>query len=201
MEHYYTADPSSRHHYRTVTLELDGRTLAFLTDAGTFSRKEVDFGTRLLIRSLPALSGRMLDLGCGWGGLGLTLVCRNPGLQAVCVDINERALELCRQNAQNLGTDVEICQSDGFSSVNGMFDVIVTNPPIRAGKAVYYPWFREAYRRLRPGGLFACVLQRKQGAPSVKKEIEKEFGQCRILDRDAGYWVLSAERNEEPRII
>ena len=194
VEHYYTTDPSSAHQYREIILDYNGRRLSFLTDSGVFSRKEIDFGTRLLIKSMPDLTGRMLDLGCGWGALSLPLAIRNPGLKVVCADVNERAVDLCRKNAERLGVSAEVCISDGFSNVSGQFDVIVTNPPIRAGKSVYYPWFGQAYQRLCQGGMFACVVQRKQGAPSVKKEIEKHFGICRILARDDGYWILSGTK-------
>ena len=136
MEHYYTSDPGSEHRYREVQMDLDGRTLTFTTDSGVFSRDEVDFGTRLLVRSLPALSGRLLDVGCGWGALCLPLAMLNPGIRPVAVDVNRRALELCRGNAKRLGVDAEIFESNGFDAVEGMFDVIVTNPPIRAGKAI-----------------------------------------------------------------
>lgn len=195
MEHYYTSDPSAEHQYREITMTVKDRSWTFTTDSGVFSRDEADFGTRLLVSSLPPLSGRLLDLGCGWGALSIPLVLMNTGLRAVAVDVNRRALELCRRNAARLAAETEIFESDGFSEVQGSFDVIVTNPPIRAGKSVYYPWFDEAFTRLNQSGLFACVVQRKQGAPSVKARLTEIFGNCEVLAKDAGYWILAARKD------
>jgi 16S rRNA (guanine1207-N2)-methyltransferase len=192
MEHYYTADPSAPHEYRQVTLALGDRVLTFTTDAGVFSRDEVDFGTRLMIDSLPPLSGRVLDLGCGWGGLSLPLAALYPMDELVCADVNRRALELCRRNAKALGVPAQILESDGFTRVEGRFDAIVTNPPIRAGIDVYYPWFAQSFDRLVTGGSFYCVVQKKQGAPSVKAELTRVYSNCRILARKSGYWILAA---------
>ena len=193
MEHYYTSDPASEHHYSQVTFDLKGRTLTFTTDSGVFSRDAVDFGTRLMVESLPPLSGKVLELGCGWGALALPLALLNPGLSLTCVDVNRRALDLCVKNADALGVKADIFESDGFSAVTDTdFDAIITNPPIRAGKSVYYPWFEESFRRLKPGGLFACVVQKKQGAPSIKNELTRIFGNCEVIARDAGYWIITA---------
>ncbi len=194
MEHYYTAEPASEHRVHRVHAVLLGQSLSFVTDSGVFSREGVDFGTRLMVESLPPLQGRVLDLGCGWGALSLPLALAHPGLELTCVDINRRALALCRENADALGVRADIVESDGFSAVEGVFDVILTNPPIRAGKSVYYPWFEQSFQHLVPGGLFACVVQKKQGAPSVKQELTRIYGGCQVIARQAGYWILTAQR-------
>ncbi len=194
LEHYYTSDPASEHRVSHVSAVLRGRSLSFVTDSGVFSREAVDFGTRLMVETLPPLSGRVLDLGCGWGALSLPLALAYPGLSLTCVDINRRALALCQENAVRLGVKADILESDGFSAVTGTFDAILTNPPIRAGKSVYYPWFEQSFHHLVPGGLFACVVQKKQGAPSVKNELVRIYGECQVIARDAGYWILTAQR-------
>ena len=114
--------------------QLDGQRLEFDTDAGVFSRGELDAGTELLIRALPELRGRVLDLGCGWGALGLFVKARNPGIVLTAVDINARAVELTRGNAALNALECEALESDGFGALAGrMFDAIITNPPIRTG--------------------------------------------------------------------
>ena len=158
MEHYYTAEPASEHRVTRVSAVLRGQALSFVTDSGVFSREAVDFGTRLMVEALPPLSGRVLDLGCGWGALSLPLAIAYPGLSLTCVDINRRALALCQENAASLGVKADILESDGFSAVTGVFDAILTNPPMRAGMAGYYPWFAQSFHHLAPNGLFACVV-------------------------------------------
>ena len=102
-EHYYTGAPTSRHDIRRLSICVEGRTLDFDTDAGVFSRGELDAGTELMIRSLPPLAGRVLDLGCGWGALGLFIKARCPKIELVCADINERAAAQRIHHAERSG--------------------------------------------------------------------------------------------------
>jgi len=193
-EHYYTQNPASEHRERTIRATACGLTLEFVTDAGVFSKNELDPGSRLLIERLPPLSGRVLDLGCGWGPVGAFLARLNPQAELVLADVNERALALARRNLQKNGVRAEVIASDGFESIGGMFSHVVTNPPIRAGKQVIYPMFDEAFRRLEPGGTLSVVIRRQQGAPSALKHFEETFGGAEIVAKDAGYWIIRARR-------
>lgn len=193
-EHYFTREPASASRVATAVWAHGGREYEFLTDSGVFSRGHVDFGSRLLAESLPALSGRALDLGCGYGFVGIALKLMNPGLAVVLCDVNARALGLARENAKRLGAAAEVVESDGYAAVRGTFDAIVTNPPVRAGKDVYYPWFGGAPERLAPGGALYVVLQRKQGAPSAQRYLETLFRRVETVERDAGYHVIRADR-------
>lgn len=194
MEHYYTADPSVPHDRKTVTLDLDGQTYSFTTDAGVFSRERIDYGSELLLRACPDPKGKLLDIGCGCGVLGLSMALRFPESCSPCMsDVNRRALDLARENAAHLSIAADIRESDGLAAWEGeTFSAIITNPPIRTGKATYYPWFRQAYENLIPGGYFACVVRKSQGGPSVKKELVSIFGSCETLDKSDGYWILYA---------
>lgn len=190
-DHYYTQDPASAHDVRTFSFAFEGRTLSFTTDAGVFSKGHVDPGTLLLARSLPAdLCGRALDLGCGWGALSVLTLCRFPQLELVMSDINRRALDLAQQNVQANGMRAQAVHSDGLQAVEGMFDVVLTNPPIRAGKQVIYAMFADSRARLNPGGRLILVIRKQQGAPSAQKYLSTLFGQVELLARDAGYWIL-----------
>ena len=168
-DHYYTENPASAHDERRIVLSILGQELTFTTDAGVFSRDGLDRGTELLLEALPELTGRVLDLGCGWGAVGVALGKKYPALGIVMTDINSRAVELARRNLAANGVKAEVVQGDGFQSVAGDFDAIVTNPPIRAGKAVIYGLFAQARDRLRPGGALYLVIRKQQGAPSALK--------------------------------
>ena len=195
-EHYYTSNPTSAHALRQFEASCAGHTLRFETDSGVFSRDGLDKGTALLIESAPRLSGRVLDMGCGWGALGLFLKALNPDIELVCADINSRAVELTRRAAALNGMECEVLESNGFENVDGRFDSIFTNPPIRAGKAVIYPLFENALARLNPGGALYIVIQTKQGADSAIKFLKGLGAQVEITGRAGGFKAL-AIRNKE----
>lgn len=145
-EYYYTNAPTSEHEDRHFTTVFMGKTLAFDTDAGVFSKQHVDPGSELLCKSLPELHGRVLDMGCGWGAMTVMTLSRFPSLEMTMADVNERALALAAQNVAKNHMQAKAVLSDGFSAVEGEFDAVMTNPPIRAGKAVIYRMFEDARR-------------------------------------------------------
>ena len=196
-EHYFTGEPTSRHEARTVCVQAGGRALAFETDAGTFSKTRLDPGSRLLLEALPPLSGRCADIGCGWGAIGVSLAAQNPDLFVEMVDVNERAVGLARRNAEVNGVyNARALVSDGLAAVEPGLDVCVTNPPIRAGKAVVYGFFAQAQEKLRPGGWLYAVVRKQQGAPSALKYLGEIFALARVREKDAGYWILEAQKAE-----
>jgi 16S rRNA (guanine1207-N2)-methyltransferase len=196
-EHYFTQNPASAHRERTFETTVCGLTLSFVTDAGVFSKDGLDPGSRLLIETLPPLSGRVLDLGCGWGPVGAFLAKLNPAARLVLADVNPRALALARRNLKANGVEAEVVESDGFERVEGPFSHVVTNPPIRAGKALIYALFDEAFRRLEPGGALTIVIRKQQGAPSALKHFQETFGSGTIIAKDAGYWIIQARKEEK----
>ena len=191
-DHYYTENPNSAHDERQVTLTALGRVLTFTTDAGVFSRDGLDRGTEVLLEALPPLSGRVLDLGCGWGAVGVTLAAKYPELEVVMTDVNRRAAELARRNLAQNGARGEVLCGDGFAPVEGRFDAIVTNPPIRAGKAVIYGLFAQARDYLKPGGALYIVIRKQQGAPSALKYLREIYAGAEIIDRGSGFHVIRA---------
>ena len=191
-DHYYTENPSSAHEEWQIEATILGSALRFTTDAGVFSRDGLDRGTEVLLEALPGLHGRVLDLGCGWGAVGVALGKRYPDLEIVMTDINARAVELARRNLAANGVHAEVCQGDGFASVEGSFDAIITNPPIRAGKAVIYGLFYQAKARLAPGGALYIVIRKQQGAPSALKHLKEVYGDAEVIDRSSGFWVIRA---------
>ena len=187
---YYAENPDAAHDIHELKVELLGQNMSFLTDAGVFSKKMIDFGSQLLLRCLDVKKGeKILDVGCGYGPLGLSLV-KAYGVEAAMVDINSRALDLAQQNAVRNKVQASIFQSNIYEQVEGQFDHVISNPPIRAGKQVVHEIIEKSKDFLEIGGDLTIVIQKKQGAPSAKSKMEDVFGNCEIVKKDKGYYIL-----------
>ena len=199
-EQYFAAAPTSASKPREIAVRFDGREYAFTTDAGVFSRDGMDAGSALLIGSLPDLAAdeRGLDLGCGWGPVGTIWSLRCPEARFVLTDINERAAALAGANlARNGASNAEAVCGDALEAVEGLFDAIALNPPIRTGKENIYRMFRLAMERLTPAGALYIVIRVKQGADSAKKMLKAEYGNCDTIARGGGYHVLRCRRERK----
>jgi len=195
-EHYYSENPSAAHDMRRVEFELLGVGIQCYTDAGTFSRDGLDRGTEVLLKALPQMSGRVLDLGCGWGPVGIVLGRRYPELDIVMTDVNSRAADLARKNVESNGVHARVLQGNGFEAVEGRFDAIITNPPIRAGKALIYSLFDQSRDFITDNGALYVVIRKQQGAPSALNHLRETWNRAEIIDRASGYWVLRADMKE-----
>lgn len=192
-DQYYTADPSSQSRPVACAFPYRGYGLSFMTDAGVFSKGELDQGTRLLLDALPDLKGDVLDLGCGWGAIGVSLAKANPDCHVVMADVNRRALGLSRENLTRNGVQAEVIESDGMAALmDRRFDTVVTNPPIRAGKQVIYKMFADSAACLNPGGVLYLVIRKQQGAESCMKYLKTLFAQVEKISKSSGFWVLKA---------
>lgn len=193
-EHYYTSTPTSAHEVRSFRAVFAGRVLAFDTDAGVFSKQHVDPGSELLCGALPDdLSGDVLDMGCGWGAMTVLTLARFPKLNITMADVNERALSLAVANVEKNHMQARAVLSDGFERIEGMFDAVITNPPIRAGKAVIYKMFEDAKAHLKPGGMLVLVIRKQQGAPSALKFLKTLYRKAEVIARDGGYWIIRCD--------
>jgi 16S rRNA (guanine1207-N2)-methyltransferase len=194
-DHYFTQTPASKSDVRTIEAELRGMRLKFFTDAGVFSRSGVDFGSALLIESMqiPEAS-KVLDVGCGYGPIGITAAKLHPANAVDMIDINERAVELAKRNAEMNGVrNVRIWQSDLYEKVETRdYDVILSNPPIRAGKQVVFAIFSGAYDLLKDGGSLWIVIQKKQGAPSAFEKLQSIFPTVEEVTKEKGYRIYRA---------
>ncbi|WP_342542692.1 methyltransferase [Paenisporosarcina sp. FSL H8-0542] len=197
-DHYYSKKPQTESKPKSWSFTLRGELFHFETDTGVFSKSEVDFGSRVLIDAfvMPATEGPVLDVGCGYGPIGLSIAKTEADRTIHMVDINERAVQLSRKNAEGNGVqNVRIYESDGLTDVTETdFAAILTNPPIRAGKQTIFRFYLDAYAKLRVGGELWVVIQKKQGAPSTFDRLEGIFGQVEVIDKVRGYWIIKAEK-------
>ncbi|MDF7638386.1 methyltransferase [Lactobacillus sp. ESL0791] len=195
---YFAADPTAKHDEHVVDYHVAGIDLKFKTDAGVFSKMRVDYGSGVLIKVMHEVtfpSCNILDVGTGYGPLGLFASKFWPQQTVEMVDVNERGLALAQENAQlNYCRNVTIYSSDAYSQVDKSkkFGLIVTNPPIRAGKKVVSAILTGAKEYLVDNGVLLAVIQKKQGEPSARKLLTATYGNCTILARDKGYYVLQA---------
>ena len=198
-KHYFTDNRDLPSRKREMKYFFLGTEYAFITDDGVVSKGEVDYGTHTLLKALSeeSLTGSVLDLGCGYGVIGVVLKKSFPDITLTAVDVNPRAAELATENAAKNGTPFEVLVSDGFEGIaERTFDTVVTNPPIRAGKKVIYRMFEDAHAHLTEGGRFYAVIRRNQGAESAMNKLAELFGSCDLIDRDRGYWVLKCVKME-----
>ena len=198
MSHYFVNDDKVESKPRNVDYSINGVDFSLISDNGVFSKNEIDKGSELLIKTLLPinLGTNLIDLGCGIGVIGLTLAYFHPSLNVLLIDVNTRALSLCSANAKSLKLShrVTILQSDIYSKVEGKFDSIVSNPPIRAGKKVTYEIYRGALTHLIDGGSLYIVIRRKQGAESAFKYLETIFENVSVLHKEKGYWIIKATK-------
>lgn len=191
---YFAENPDAEHDIHKLKVQLLGQNVTFLTDAGVFSKKMIDYGSQALLKCLDFHKQEsVLDVGCGYGTLGLTLV-KAKEVEATLVDINQRALDLARQNAERNQVLATIFQSNLYQNVEGRFHHIISNPPIRAGKQIVHEVITGSYTHLLDGGDLTIVIQKKQGAPSAKAKMEEVFGNCEILKKDKGYYILRSRK-------
>ena len=197
-EQYFAAKPQSGHHKRKLELVFRNQRLVFFTDAGVFSKDGLDEGTRLLLDAcVNAISGRVLDLGCGWGALGIIAKKLRPDCDIVLSDVNERACDLTRENALVNGVKASVYCGDGFETIPGKFDWILFNPPVRAGKQTIYSLFEECAKRLNRGGRLAVVMRKQQGALSALARLQTLFGQAQLVCRHKGFHVYFCGEADE----
>ena len=204
MSHYFQDDPFLASKQRLIEYFIDGRSITLVSDNGVFSKNKIDEGSFAFLKVLVPLrlSGRRLDLGCGYGTIGLTIAMTSPDARVDLADINSRAVALCERNAKNLGLSqrVTCLQSDIYEKIEGPYDSIVVNPPIRTGKKVTYAMYKGAKQNLIDGGSLYIVIRKAQGAESASRYISSLFGNISLLKREKGYYIYVAKKDEHPNL-
>ncbi len=191
-EHYYTNNPDLAHDLHPATFISLCNELPSTTYSVVFCLFGLDMVTRILLEALPALRGRILDLGCGWGPVGVAVGKKYPDTEIVMSDVNRRAVDLARRNlaANGIKNAAAVC-GDGLEAVTGAFDAILLNPPIRTGKAVIYRLFADSAKQLSENGALYIVIRKQQGAESAAKYLSTLFSRVDRIARDKGYWVFA----------
>jgi 16S rRNA (guanine1207-N2)-methyltransferase len=198
-EHYFSENPTSTEKRGLIKCTLRGNGFEFLTASVVFSYRRIDNGTRLLVESMTLPEeGRFLDLGCGYGVIGITAALINSHLKVTMTDVNSRALALATENAaRNNAINITTCLGSLYEPVENIkFETIVTNPPISAGMArVVEPIIVNAPAHLKLGGSLQLVVQSNKGGKTIAALIKKTFGEAQILARGGGYRVLKGVKN------
>lgn len=198
---YFENSDALEHELKNFDFTLKGHNLKFTSDSGVFSRQTIDFGSRVLIDAVDFSSvpqGNILDVGCGYGPIGLALAKDQPTRQITMTDVNLRALELAKKNAQkNEITNVNIFESNAYENITDKYALIVSNPPIRAGKEVVSNIIAQAKDHLENNGEVWIVIQKKQGEPSARKLMKTTYQNCEVVTRDKGYYILRSKLMEQ----
>jgi 16S rRNA G1207 methylase RsmC len=192
-DHYFISSPKSEERFGFVRTTLCGRKFEFLTASSVFSKRRIDLGTRLLIESmvLPH-EGCVLDIGCGYGAVGIVAATVNPKLRVVMTDVNMRAVRLARRNVElNKLTSAEVRYGYLFEPVEGLvFNCVLSNPPVSAGMKTVKAIVKGAPQVLADKGTFQMVIRSKIGSKALPFIFEETFGNVRVLARGSGFRVL-----------
>jgi len=193
MSHYFIENPEILTNERELTLDFQGHSFRFLTNNGLFSCNKLDDASLLLLKNMPPIQGALLDLGCGYGLLGIVLAKLN-NIVLTQSDVNSLALNYAQKNSSLNNITATPIHSDSFDAISGMFDNITLNPPIHAGKETMYRMYHESTEHLHPGGSLFIVIQKKHGAESTLKKLNEIFTHCYILHKKKGYYVIQCTK-------
>lgn len=194
MAHYFTDNSDLRSNPKEFDYYFENENFKFTTDIGVFSKGEVDYGSYLLIKTVyrNLIGENCLDLGCGYGPIGIIIKRFNPGIDVDAVDVNSRATELTKINSSINKTKINVFLSDDITTLNRSYNTVLLNPPIRAGKKVIYDLYAKAKIVLKQNGHLYIVIRKKQGADSSFKELQDLFNQVNVVTKSKGYEIIEA---------
>lgn len=198
MEQYFTNNPNLKSELRTIIYKHEGETLTFYSDNGVFSKDKLDFGSTLLLDTLFKNVNKdnlnILDVGCGYGYMGIS-VAKIMNAHVTMCDVNKRALHLAEKNCVENGVDnlCQVLESNIYENITDIYDLIITNPPIRAGKNVVYGILDGARDYLKEGGELWMVIRKDQGAKSTITHLEENY-KCEIVEKSKGFYIIKAKK-------
>lgn len=191
MSQYFDNDNNIKSERKLIKFNFNNKEFSIYSDNGVFSKDRFDYGTRVLLNSIDIdkLSGNVLDLGCGVGVVGLILGTINKNISIDMVDINERAINLTKNNLVLNSVKANVFVSDIYSNIDNKYDFIITNPPIRAGKNVIRGFLLGSYDYLKDDGTLYFVMRKDHGVKSMIKELSVKFNTS-IVNKDKGFYVV-----------
>lgn len=195
MNHYFRNDDKLKSEKRVLDLYINDNKLSFVSDIGVFSNTQIDYGSYTFLKTIlkEEKVTKLLDVGCGYGVLGITLKYLKHAEVVDMVDINERAVDLTKINIEKYKLENVNCFiSDGLNNVEGKYDRIVINPPIRAGKVVIYKMFEDSKLHLNDNGALYIVIKKSLGANSAIKKLQEVFSNVEVLEKDKGYFIIKS---------
>ena len=195
MSQYFENDKSVKSNRKLINFSFNDREYYVYTDNGVFSKDRFDYGTKVLLENINInnLCGKVLDLGCGIGVVGIILGTINKDISIDMIDVNERALELAKENILLNKVKANVFISNVYDKVTSKYDCIITNPPIRAGKNVVRKFLLEAEDYLNDEGILYFVMRKDHGVKSMIKELEDIYN-VKIIDRDKGFYVIRCNK-------
>ena len=195
MSYYFDKNTETKSNEKVVHVSINKNIYPFITDNNVFSKKGLDFGTRTMLESidLNQITGDVLDFGCGYGPVGIYIK-SNTNSNVDMIDINERAINLARKNANLNRVDVNIFESNIYSNITKKYDYIITNPPIRVGKEILYKILVDAKDYLKENGKLIFVINKDQGAKSTMEYL-KTYYDVNILEKNKGFYVFQCEKH------
>lgn len=191
MSQYFDNDKNVKSDRKLIKFNFNNKDFSIYSDNGVFSKDRFDYGTRVLLNSVDVdkLFGNVLDLGCGLGVVGIILGTFNKGINIDMVDINERAIDLAKNNLVLNNVKANVFVSDIYSNIDNKYDFIITNPPIRAGKNVIRGFLLGSYDYLKDDGILYFVMRKDHGVKSMIKELSVKFNTS-IVNKDKGFYVV-----------
>lgn len=196
MEHYFTNNDALKSELRTIVYKYKEHVFSFHSDNGVFSKDKIDYGSRLLVETFLETNEEniesLLDVGCGYGFMGIVLS-KILNCSATLIDVNKRAVHLTKMNIKENKVNAESFVSDAYENVEKKYDVIITNPPIRAGKEIVLKILKEASEYLSDLGTLWFVIRKNQGAKSTIKELENSYI-TNIIKKDKGFYIINAKK-------
>ena len=197
MSHYFKPSLALAEQENQLRYTFAGNDFTFTTNSGLFSRTHIDPASEILMRTIatspPQKNQSLLDMGCGYGAIGIVLG-KTYQLEITLADINPRGLKYAEKNAVNNKIRGKIILTDCFAEIQETFDIITINPPIHAGKSVTYKMYHQSVEHLNAGGFLYVVNLKKHGAETTARELEKVFGNCQTLYKKSGYYVFRCEK-------